>query len=109
MEAEAESIRRALRARRKQRYSPELKTQIIAYVAARRAAGDSQSTVSAALGVKWSTLRRWLSRTSSTALVPVQVREVAAWTSPTLSLVTPSGYRLDGLDAREAVALFRSL
>lgn len=109
MEAEAESIRRAVRARRKQRYSPDLKARIIAYVEARRAAGDSQSMVSEAVGVKWTTLRRWVSKRPTTTLVPVRVKQASAPGSAKLSLVAPSGYRLEGLDTREAVALFRAL
>lgn len=110
MQAEAESIRRAVRARKKQRYSPDLKARIVAYARSRRDAGVSQSAVSEEVGVNWSTLGRWLSPNSATAMVPVTVRP----TAPTrevamLSLVTPSGYRLEGLDARDAVALFRAL
>lgn len=78
----------------------------------RRAEGASQTLVSREVGVKWGTLRRWEVRadTSSTAVVPVNVA-TAARTSPApeLALVTPSGYRLEGLDARDAVALFRAL
>lgn len=109
MEAEAESIRRAVRARRKQRYSPELKARIIAYVEARRAAGDTQVVVSEAVGVKWTTLRRWVSTRPSTALVPVRVRASPSASLSPLSLVTPSGYRLEGLEVRDAVTLFRAL
>lgn len=109
MEAEAERIRRAVRAREKQSYRPELKARIIAYVEQRRSAGASQSAISREVGVKWTTLRRWLSKKPSTALVPVQVRDSVAESSPRLTIVSPSGFRLEGLDAREAVALFRTL
>jgi transposase-like protein len=109
MESEGESIRRAVRARKKQSYSPELKARIVAYVEQRRAAGFSQRVVSEEVGVKWTTLRRWVSKTPTTALVPVAVRPSAPTRTVELSLVTPSGYRLEGLDAPDAVALFRAL
>ena len=108
MEAEGESIRCAVRARKKQSYSPELRARIVAYVEQRRAAGFSQRVVSEEVGVTWTTLRRWVS-SKPTAMVPVAVRPVAPTRNVELSLVTPSGYRLEGLDARDAVALFRAL
>ncbi len=110
MEKEAEFIRRAVRARDKQRYSPELKARIIAYVEQRRAIGASQSTIAQEVGVKWMTLQSWLAKAKEpTALVPVNIREIITEPAHQLAIISPSGFRLEGLDADDAVALFRTL
>ena len=113
MEQEAAEIRRLVRSRAGLRYSPALRARIERYVRRRRLEGASQSTVSREVGVKWSTLRRWEVRAdgSASALVPVTVATTTSeMSAPTIvSLVTPSGYRLEGLDARDAFALFRAL
>lgn len=110
METEAESIRRAVGARTKQRYSEQLKARILRYARQRRADGATQRTVAEEVGVKWQTIRRWMEaeQPAPTAMVPVSVRQPSAQGSQ-LALVSPTGYRLEGLPPQHAVQLFRQL
>ena len=108
MGSEAESIRRAVEARTKQRYSTELKARILQHARRRRAQGASQRTVSAEVGVKWQTIRRWLEAEQPAAMIPVTVRQPSS-SAPEPAVVSPSGYRLEGLPPRHAVQLFREL
>lgn len=105
---EAKTIREAVETRSGLRYDPDLKLKILAYVHRRRAEGAPQKTVAAEVGVSWMTLRRWLddaTSQSSARLVPVDLVEPAQ----VLALVTPRGFRLEGLTPRQALELLRHL
>ena len=111
MEREAEAIRRLVGARRKQSYTAELRARIVRHVRQRRTQGFTQAAVADEVGVKWTTLRRWLGEggeSTPAMMIPVTLAAAPVPCSK-LSLVTPSGYRLEGLDSRDAVALFRAL
>jgi hypothetical protein len=102
-----------------------LRELALRHLAVQRQAGIGWMRVSAELGICTTTIRRW-SRASAesasspsmappkprSALAPVPV--VVARESPPVSrsapvLVSPSGYRLEGLDPAAAVALFEQL
>lgn len=105
---EAEAIRQAVETRSSLRYEPDLKLRILEYFHRRRAEGAPQKTVAAEVGVSWMTLRRWLDDESPepcTRLVPVELVEPAQ----VLTLVTPRGFRLEGLTPRQALDLLRHL
>jgi hypothetical protein len=61
--------------------------------------------------VPWQTLRLWADEGRGGGLRPVVVDDAAARTteSGTLTLVTPSGYRVEGLHAGTLVELLRAL
>lgn len=110
-----------------ERIPDRLRELALRHVKRRRAAGSSWQKLGAELGVCATTLQRWnhagarttsLSKADRTGqcregmLTPVPV--VVAAVRPevrtsTLVLVSPYGFRLEGLAANEAVALFERL
>ena len=94
---------------RGRRYPAALRERIECYVSARRNFGLSWDSLSEELGVPAKTLIRWLSDADreATALVPVEVVDAVA-EARTVAVVSPSGWRLEGLDVAEAVAVLRA-
>ncbi|MFG0242531.1 MAG: hypothetical protein ACF8R9_07105 [Phycisphaerales bacterium JB054] len=114
---EVEALRREVGKHQKgrgKRYPVELKAQLVAYATQRRAAGAAFATISEELGLGHETVRRWCTKTecgsalssAPTKFVPV---EVVAEERSSLAIVSPSGFRLEGLDMTEAVAALRAL
>ncbi len=67
----------------------------------------SLAAVASDLGVSVMSLTKWLrDARPAPSFLPVRIAETA---SPTLSLVTPSGYRVEGLTPEGIVALLRIL
>ncbi len=98
---------------RGKRYPVELKARLVAHAEARRRAGVSYAEIADELGLAFETIRRWcIARTPrptsarSAALVPV---EVISAPHAAVVIVSPSGFRLEGLDVAEAVAVLRAL
>lgn len=97
---------------RGKRYSAELKTRVVAWAELRRRQGASWPVLSAELGLGLDTVRRWCEASAKPtkrmqALVPVRV--VPSRAARTLSVVSPGGFRIDGLSPEEAVALLRAI
>jgi hypothetical protein len=112
MSKEAEKLRRELarvETGRGRRYPTELRQRVVAWAKQRHVEGASWETIKEELGQKFDTVRRWcLAAGSSRALVPVRV--VARRTEPRLvSVVSPGGFRIDGVTMAEAAALLREL
>lgn len=113
---EAASLRRELAQREKgrgKRYPEQLKARVLAHADELHGSGMSQRCIADELGLTSETLRRWrvaegrrASRASS-ALVPVEV--VATTTHGRIAVVSPSGFRLEGLELSEAVVILRAL
>lgn len=94
---------------RGKRYPADLKRRVVAYARRQRDAGATYDAVAEALGLALETVRRWCSISSdarASTLVPVEV--VAEPSSP-VTIISPSGYRLEGLAPAEAVAVLRAL
>lgn len=73
------------------------------------AAGWSQQAVAQAVGVSIGSLRNWaLPLPGGTTMVPVRVAPLPTGTAP-LAVVSPAGYRVEGLDVATAVTLLRTL
>lgn len=77
----------------------------------RRAKGDGPRELAQALGVPTTILRRWSQSRSTVAPVPLRRVEVideetAEWT---LTLVAPTGMRIEGLTVAAAIAILRGL
>ena len=88
-----------------------VRARVLAYTRRQRAAGTSWQTVASAVGVSASALKNW-SRLAPPArrLVPVVVSPAGTEPSPTgLAIVSPAGYRVEGLDVATATALLRAL
>jgi len=85
----------------------------MAWAAGRRAAGASWEEIKRELGQRFDTVRRWCTTEAadgspSRALVPVRiVRDDPA--ARAVAVVSPTGFRVDGLTLSEAAALLREL
>ena len=90
------------------RYAPELRRRVMAYVERARAQGMSWSRLSGELGIPAHTLSRWGSEPSDGGGF-VSVRTPQSQGKGTITLVSPQGWRLEGLDTQTAVTLLRSL
>ena len=109
---EAEHLRRELDrvgARRGPCFSEDLKRRATAWIVKRRAAGVRVAEVAAELGLAQGTVLSWSARARAThSLVPVEVvTEPSA--EKTVSVVSPSGFRIEGLSLLEAAALLRAV
>lgn len=109
MKDDAKSLRAELDrigTRRGRCIRPELRDRATAWIAARRAAGRKVSELAAELGVSDGTILRWSSR-GVKAIVPVRV--VPDATGDGVSVVSPSGFRIEGLSLTDAVRALREL
>jgi transposase-like protein len=109
---EAESLRRELDrvgGRRGPCFSEDLKQRATAWIAARRAAGVTVAVIARELGLAPGTVLKWSAQSKSVrTLVPVEV--IAERSSAhSVSVVAPSGFRVEGLSLVEAAALLRAL
>jgi hypothetical protein len=110
MEREIRKLQAALARResgRGRRFSPELRRQISGVVRRLRSEGASWSGIGAELGLPTATVRR-LCDGVAPGFARVEIVDDAA-TSASLVVVTPSGFRVEGLDARGAATLIRQL
>jgi len=104
-----------LRADQRRRYSPVLKGRILAWTQRATAAGMLESECGPRLGIKTWRIRTWQREGTrptpvvreSVALVPIEVHAQPSAIGPTL--VTPSGYRVDGLGLEQLATLLREL
>ena len=106
------SLQEAVASHRPERgkhYSPELRERIVAFALARHDEGTSWETIASELGLATETLRAWRSAEgrSTTAMVPVSVVEDVP--SEGVRVVSPSGFRIEGLVLDEAVYVLRAL
>lgn len=91
------------------RYPKALHAEALAYDAEQRAAGRSLRSISSELGISAPTLIRWRKEAESPSpLQPIRLITDSA-AEESLTLVTPSGYRLEGLSPASAAALLREL
>ena len=100
--AEAVSRREGLR------YDPEVRAQITKYIVRARRRGVSWPRLSRQLGVPKNTLCGWHSKASKGAgFAEVQVREPApvGEGSNQVTVVSPTGWRIEGLTVKQAVAV----
>jgi hypothetical protein len=100
-----------LRPDRRRTYSPELKQRILDWVRRAMATGMLRSDCGHVLGIKAWRIKTWQEEpaTGAEAVALVQI-ETAAWAAsggPTV--VTPSGYRVEGLAVEQIATLLREL
>ena len=94
---------------RRKRYPGTVRSFAIEFGRRRVAAGKSIKSVADELGISDATLCKWL-RSKRSGFRPVKLKKAAAEREQrTVSLVTPSGYRLEGLDLESAARLLRRL
>lgn len=115
---EAETLRRELDAvpvRRGTCFPQDLKERAGRYIAERRAEGHTVDVIAAELGLAPGTVLRWTGwtatdqrgRSGGNQLLPVKV--VPEQSVRTVSIVSPDGFRIEGLSLTEAAALLRAL
>ena len=106
------ALRRALETHepaRGKRYDSELKKRVIAFAEAERKDGRSWAEIAKELGVAFETVRRWCIATG--AVGRMRVVHVVAEPSAkrVVTVIAPSGYRIEGLSIDEAAALLRAV
>ena len=90
------------------RYSRELRLDAVAYLKRRKSDGATMGRAASELGVSSWSLSRWMRETEGRGeVVPVELTE--AEESTELSLVTPQGYRVEGLSEERLVRLVERL
>jgi hypothetical protein len=88
----------------------EVREVLVAYAQTQRERGKSWAVIAEALGVSSSGLIRWSRRrTRCAGALPVQLRVEEPSDRTTVALVSPAGYRIEGLGASEALAALREL
>lgn len=99
----------AVKRRRVRRYPAKLKARITAWVAEQRAAGAWWCDVARPLGIPAQTLVRWSAPRAAEgiAVVPVDVVDVPPM--GTVTLVSPTGLRIEGVAVADAIAILRGL
>jgi hypothetical protein len=113
MESSDRALRRALAVRERGRgkaVPAELKARVRAHAHERRRHGATYQQIGDELGLPMESVRRWslagASVSTRTTAVPVQV---VAEPRSGISIVSPSGFRLEGLELQDAVAALRAL
>ena len=96
---------------RTSRVPQPVREAVLAYVREARTNGREWSQITSKLGLSQGVLRRWQQpaprRRAATLLRPVSVKTTAS--TAALSLVTPAGFRLQGLTVETAAELLRRL
>jgi hypothetical protein len=96
------------------RYPAPVRDAVVALARARLGQGQSLARVARGVGLSFPTLTTWLTRPAAPALRPVTLTPAPGPVSPsaspaTIVLVTPEGFRIEGLDSATLVAVLRSL
>lgn len=110
MDGEAAQFRESVRQRNpgklsgRRRFTEAQRSAAVRYLQRRRREGTSVGTIAEELGVGTTTLERWRSRESSFVRV-----EAVLDAAPDLALVSPRGYRIEGLSVEQAVGLLSRL
>jgi hypothetical protein len=91
------------------RYPAKLRARIRAWVIARRERGDWWTEIGEALGISTQTLVRWAEASSSAAPEMKAVDVIDAPPIGTVTLVAPTGLRIEGVSIEAAIALLRGI
>jgi hypothetical protein len=120
MDASAERLRAAVvalgRTKRNQPIPPALRAELMACARAARARGLGWGEIARGLGVSMTGLERWFAAPPAPGRTAPALRRVRVTASPmreepraALCVVSPQGYRVEGLDVAAAAALLRAL
>ena len=90
------------------RFSTTLRAEITAWVAKQRERGAWWCELSRAIGVPEQTLKRWAAPcVTASVVLPVEV--IDAPPVGTVTLVSPTGLRIEGVAVADAIAILRGL
>jgi hypothetical protein len=108
------SIRRCARGQHPNavRYPAVVREAVVALARTRLGQGQSLARVARGVGVSFPTLTTWLAGSAEPVLRPVTLAptsEPVSTPPAPLVLVTPEGYRVEGLDGATLVAVLRAL
>lgn len=113
---EAIVLRREFAARERGRgkqYPAWLRERATRWIRAQVVAGASLRAIASVLGIHAESARRWSqtggAEPASTALVPVEVIGDEVLPTRTVAVISPAGFRVDGLSLAEAAALMREI
>lgn len=97
--------------RQRGRLFPEpLRGRLVAAARELRERGETNAEISTLLGISKETARRMATEVNGAALVPVEIGAApVASGDAALTVVSPTGWRVEGLELDEAVALLRAL
>ncbi len=96
---------------RTQRIPVEVREVVVEFARRERHRGRSWADIADRIGVSTSALIRWAQgrRPKQRKVVPVAVREHVAADAAPVVLVTPGGYRIEGVSVEQTVDLMRRL
>lgn len=116
MEPRLSEVRRAIAALGKRGRTTALparvREQVLAYAQGERCRGRSWRAIAQAVGVSASALQRWSQakpKRGSAGVVPVRVVADPAVEVMTVSLVSPQGYRIEGMRLDQALRALAQL
>jgi hypothetical protein len=90
------------------RFSPSLRQRITLWVIEQRERGVWWSDLEREIGIPAETLKRWaMPRATSSVLRPVEV--IDAPPTGTVTLVSPTGLRIEGVAVVDAITILRGL
>ena len=98
-----------LRRDRGDRFPPLLRARITAWVRARRELGDWWCDLSHAVGVPEETLKRWAIPRCDPRVAMLPVDVIDAPPPGTVTLVSPTGLRIEGVAISDAIAILQGL
>ncbi len=91
-------------------FPESLRQRVVEWARARReSTGASWDAVGSELELGGETLRRWCARSETPQPRMRRVQIVEARSEPTVSVVSPAGYRVEGLSLAAAAAMLRLL
>ena len=116
MDKNLEAIRRQLEhfghRDRRFRYPEAFRKQVVRY-AREQLPRSSKTQLSKRVGIPWGTIARWIKRSegrkSDTSLVPVRIAAPEIQKEPPVSMVTPGGWRIEGLSVDQTCRILERM
>jgi hypothetical protein len=87
-----------------------IRRQVLSYAMVERSKGKSWRAIGEEVGVSATALQRWAARNGEQrAAIPVRVVPEPRADSRSITLISPSGYRIEGLAMEQALQALREL
>jgi hypothetical protein len=91
------------------RFSIELRNRVIELGRRRRGEGASWQSIGRELGINYETVRRWCIKKEPAAMRRVEIVPTSVDAPCGIRVVSPSGFRAEGLTVRDAVMMLATL